>query len=126
MDTKEIVRIVHNDNEISGISFTGGEPLEYPLELLDILNNLRPGLNSILFSGYNLEEILAAPSKLAVIKKVDLSILGRYDDSLPHPYSGKKFVRTTDAVDMDYFRKLFNIEYHINGTQITKSGIFKL
>ena len=126
MDTKEIVRIVHNDNEISGISFTGGEPLEYPLELIDILNSLRPGLNSILFSGYELEEVLAFPSKLAVIKKVDLSILGRYDDSLPHPYAGKKFVRTTDAIDMDYFRKLYNIEYQINGTQITKSGIFKL
>lgn len=126
MDTDEIVSMVHNDNEIGGISFTGGEPLEYPMELLDILNNLRPGLNSVLFSGYNLEEILNSPSKLAVIKKVDLSILGRYDDSLPHPYAGKKFVRTTNAIDMNYFRKLYNIEYHINGTQITKSGIFKL
>ena len=126
MDTDEIAKMVQDDNEICGISFTGGEPLEYPMELLDILNSLRPGLNSILFSGYTLEEILSSPSKLAVIKKVDLSILGRYDDSLPHPYAGKKFVRTTDAIDMDYFRNLYNIEYHINGTQITISGIFKL
>ena len=125
MDTDEIVNIIHNESHINGVSFSGGEPLEYPKEILDIVNKMRPGLNSIVFSGYTLDEVLNSASKKAVIKKVDLSILGRYDDSQPHPYAGKKFVITTDALDMDYFKKLINIEYQINGTQITKSGIYK-
>lgn len=125
MDTDKIVNIIHNVSNINGVSFSGGEPLEYPIEILDIVNKIRPELNSIIFSGYTLDEALNSPAKMAVIKKVDLSILGRYDDSLPHPYAGKKFVITTNAIDMDYFKKLINIEYIINGTQITKSGIYK-
>lgn len=125
MDTDEIVNIIHNESHIKGVSFSGGEPLEYPKEILDIVNKIRPGLNSIVFSGYTIEEVLNSPAKMAVVKKVDLSILGRYNDSLPHPYAGKKFVITTDAINLNYFKKVINIEYQINGTQITKSGIFK-
>lgn len=125
MDTDEIVNIMHNENHINGVSFSGGEPLEYPKEILDIVNKIRPELNSIVFSGYTVEEVLNSPDKMAVVKKVDLSILGRYNYSLPHPYAGKKFVITTDAINLNYFKKVINIEYQINGTQITKSGIFK-
>ncbi len=125
MDTDEIVNIIHNENHINGVSFSGGEPLEYPKEILDIVNKIRPELNSIVFSGYTVEEVLNSPDKMAVVKKVDLSILGRYNYSLPHPYAGKKFVITTDAINLNYFKKVINIEYQINGTQITKSGIFK-
>ena len=126
MDTDEIIEIIHKDKQITGVSFSGGEPLEYPVEIIDILNKMRVGLNSILFSGYTLEEVLKSPLKMAVVRKTDLSILGRYNDSLPHPYAGKKFVLTTDAIDLDYFKKSVNVEYQINGTQITKTGIFKL
>lgn len=126
MNVKDIIELIQQDDSISGVSFSGGEPLEYPQAILKILNGLRPGLNSILFSGYTLEEVLESPQKLAVIRKVDLSILGRYDDALPHPYAGKKFVKTSDAIDLDYFRVPFNIEYSVNGSTITKSGIFKL
>lgn len=125
MDTDEIVNIIHNENHINGVSFSGGEPLEYPKEILDIVNKIRPELNSIVFSGYTVEEVLNSPDKMAVVKKVDLSILGRYNYSLPHPYAGKKFVITTDAINLNYFKKVINIEYQIKGTQITKSGIFK-
>ena len=92
MDTDEIVKIIHNEGHINGVSFSGGEPLEYPKEILDIVNKMRPELNSIVFSGYTLDEVLNSPSKMAVVKKVDLSILGRYDDSLPHPYAGKNLL----------------------------------
>ena len=126
MDVKDIIELIQQDDSISGVSFSGGEPLEYPQAILKILNGLRPGLNSILFSGYTLEEVLKSPQKLAVIRKADLSILGRYDDALPHPYAGKKFVKTSDAIDLDYFRVPINIEYRVNGSTITKSGIFKL
>lgn len=126
MDTNEIIEIILNEKDITGISFSGGEPLEYPLEIIDILNKMRKGLNSIIFSGYTLEEVLKSPSKMAVIRKADLSILGRYNDSLPHPYAGKKFVLSTDALDLNYFKTPVNMEYVINGSKITKSGIFKL
>lgn len=126
MDVEDIIELIQQDDSISGVTFSGGEPLEYPQAILKILDGLRPGLNSILYSGYTLEEVLESQQKLAVIRKADLSILGRYDDALPHPYAGKKFVKTSDAIDLAYFRVPFNIEYRVNGSTITKTGIFKL
>ncbi|MBQ6433785.1 MAG: radical SAM protein [Bacteroidaceae bacterium] len=126
MDTDEIIEIINNAKHINGVSFSGGEPLEYPTAIIDILKRMKVGLNSILFSGYTLEEVMKSPLKSDVVRKADLSILGRYNDSLPHPYAGKKFVLTTDAIDLNYFKKSINVEYQINGNEITKTGIFKL
>ena len=125
MDIEEILYLIQNDRSINGVSFSGGEPLEYPEAILEIIKGLPPRLNSILFSGYTLDEILKSSAKLAVVKKADLSILGRYDDSLSHPYLGKKFVKTSNSVDLEYFRKPFRIEYRIEDKEITKTGIFK-
>lgn len=125
IDTEEIVELINNDKSIDGVSFSGGEPLEYAEAVFEIISKLKTGKNSIVFSGYTLEEVCLSSIKMRVVKAADLSILGRYDDSLPHPYAGKKFVRTTNSVELEYFRKLYNIEYSITGREITKTGIFK-
>jgi hypothetical protein len=60
-----------------------------------------------------------------VIKLADLSIIGRYDSSMPHPYLGKKFVLTSDRIDINYFKPKQIVEYVVNKKTITKTGVFK-
>ena len=62
---------------------------------------------------------------MKAIKLADLSIIGRYDSTLPHPFLGKRFVLTSDRIDLNYFKPKQIIEYVINKETITKTGIFK-
>ena len=55
----------------------------------------------------------------------DLAIVGRYNENLPHPFLGKKFVVMTDRINLNYFRPKYVIEYSLNGNKVTKTGIFK-
>ena len=125
VDTTILTSIINQQDNICGVTFSGGEPLEYSQAILEMIQGIRTGLSVILYSGYSLDEVLSDKDKTKVMMHCDLSILGRYDDNLPHPYMGKKFVRTSDKIDMDYFKKLYNIEYLIQNKHIVKSGIFK-
>jgi len=124
-DIDSLVRMSHDVKSIDGITLSGGEPLEYVDQLLYLLGKIDSQITTILYSGYNLNEILQDEKKKELIKKVDLSILGRYNDCLSHPYEGKTFVRSTNRIDMDYFTNPNRIEYAINSSTITKTGIFK-
>lgn len=126
VDTQQIVDDINQRRGICGVTFSGGEPLEYPLALLEIIEKINSNLSIIVFSGYTLEEALSSKERTQVLKQCDLSILGRYDDSLPHPYFGKKFVQTTNRVDLNYFKQFYNVEYTIDKQQVTKTGIFKI
>ena len=125
IDTDAIIKKINQQQGVCGVTFSGGEPLEYPLAISEIIREINPELSTILYSGYTLEEVLSDQDKTMVIRQCDLSILGRYNDTLPHPYMGKKFICTTQRIDLDYFKTLNNIEYHIQKNHITKSGIFK-
>lgn len=125
IDTNAIVNMINQQRDISGLTFSGGEPLEFPLAVLEIIKGINPELSTILYSGYTLEEVLSDRDKTRVMKLCDLSILGRYNDELAHPYLGKKFICITNKVDLDYFRRFYNIEYRIQNNHIIKTGIFK-
>lgn len=74
------------ESNCSGVTLTGGDPLEQPDELLELLLllkdlNLKDGI--ILFSGYTLEEIKnIGGSVLECLNYVDLLIDGRYVSEL--------------------------------------------
>lgn len=125
MDTDRIANDINQNMDLEGVTFSGGEPLEYPESILDIISKIRPELNIIVFSGYTIDEVAQSSEKMNVILKADLSILGRYNDNLPHPYFGKKFVLTSQRIDMQYFKQLYKIEYTIDNNTVTKTGIFK-
>lgn len=125
IDTNTIVNMINQQRDITGLTFSGGEPLEFPLAVLEIIKGINLELSTILFSGYTLEELLSDRDKTDVVRRCDLSILGRYNYKLAHPYFGKKFICTTQRIDLDYFKTRNNIEYHIQNNHITKSGIFK-
>lgn len=64
-----------------GVTFLGGEPLQQPENLLWILRVLKgKGIHSMLYTGYELDEIKANPLFLEICKQADILIPGRYHD----------------------------------------------
>jgi anaerobic ribonucleoside-triphosphate reductase activating protein len=63
----------------SGLSLSGGEPLQQPqaaLALLDAAKGL--GMSTLAFSGYTIDEIRALPGGGDVLARLDVLIDGRY------------------------------------------------
>ena len=125
MDVVSLARMINEDKEIEGVTFSGGEPLDYPNELYTLLSEIDSKLTSIIFSGYQWEEIKTKRNLLKVLALADLSIVGRYDCKLPHPYLGKKFIVTSNRINLELFKPNQIVEYVVNGNSITKTGIFK-
>ena len=124
VDVVDLVKMINEDMTIEGISISGGEPLDYPNQIHSLLTGIEHRITSILYSGYHYEDVIYNEELLKVIKLADMSIIGRYDSSLPHPYLGKKFVLTSDRIDVTYFKPKQIIEYVIHKESITKTGIF--
>lgn len=125
IDVVDLVKTINEDTSIEGITVSGGEPLDHPNQIQSLLTGIEKRITTIIYSGYRYEEVLSNEDLLDVIKLADLSILGRYDLSLPHPYLGKKFVLTSDRIDVNYFKPKQIVEYVINQETCTKTGIFK-
>lgn len=69
-----------NNPKIRGLSLLGGEPMEYPKELLQIINNLhlRDNQDIWMWSGYTLEEIILDKDRLELLKCIDVLVDGLY------------------------------------------------
>ena len=117
--------MINEDKSIEGITISGGEPLDYPNQIQSLLTATDKRITTILYTGYHYEYIISNKELLNVIKLADMSIIGRYDSSLSHPYLGKKFVLTSDRIDVNYFKPKQIVEYVLNKETITKTGIFK-
>lgn len=125
MGIDELAERINNDTTIEGITLSGGEPLDYPKPLEDLFKKVSSRLTIIVYSGFNIEEINQRQSLKKLLTMADLAIVGRYDETLPHPFWGKKFIKITDRVDINYFRPKYVLEYVMNGDEVTKTGIFK-
>jgi len=64
---------------IEGVSVSGGEPLQQPEALLDLLVRLDgSGLSRLVFSGYTRREIEQQPLGPAILAHLDVLVAGRY------------------------------------------------
>ena len=125
MDIERLAEYINSDGTIDGITLSGGEPLLHTRALGQLLMLLDPVLTKILYSGFTIKEIAADPERMDFIRLVDLAIMGRYNQSLEHPYLGKEFMKMTNRVDINYFKPKFFVEYAMNHMHVTKTGIFK-
>jgi anaerobic ribonucleoside-triphosphate reductase activating protein len=73
-------RIMTEGRAIDGITLSGGEPLQQPEALLELLCAIRAqtNLSVLLFSGYTMAEIEHLPLGPAILTQVDVLIAGRY------------------------------------------------
>ena len=125
MDVNELAMLINNDTDIEGITLSGGEPLDYPEQLIYLLRKVAERLTVIIFSGYMIHEIRRSHLLMSVVGMADLSIVGRYDERLAHPYYGKKFIVSRGRIDVNNFKPRVVVEYSINNKSVTKTGIFK-
>lgn len=124
MDVNELAMLINSDTDIEGITLSGGEPLDYPLQLTNLLIKVSKRLTVIIFSGYMFHEIQRSTILMSVVKMADLSIVGRYDERLAHPYYGKKFIVSRGRIDVNYFKPSVAVEYSVNNKSVTKTGVF--
>jgi anaerobic ribonucleoside-triphosphate reductase activating protein len=77
----EIFRLIKNSN-VSGVTITGGDPLEQPeelLELLILLESLNLSNGIILFTGYTIDEINKDFLLRKSLNYIDVLIDGRFE-----------------------------------------------
>jgi len=74
-----------SDNNIEGLTISGGEPMEQAPAVLELLHQLKavtPALSIGLFSGYS-ERELYSTDWLAIRNYLDFAVLGRYNPRRP-------------------------------------------
>ena len=125
MDIENIASEINSNPLIDGITISGGEPLDYSIELIGLLKMIKQTLTTIIFTGYTVKEIAKDSKKLKLVKNVDLVLSGRYNNKLEHPFLNKKILNITGRIDYNYFKPKTRIEYSINKDKVTKTGIFK-
>ncbi len=90
-----VAGLAAREGEISGVTISGGEPLQQPRALRQLVVGLRArtGLSILLFSGYRRAEIKAMPEGPAILAAIDVLIAGRY---LPSRHKGEGLVGSTN------------------------------
>lgn len=85
MEVQELFSAIkQNCPNIEGVTVSGGEPLQQPQALLELLTQVKAmQLNVVLFSGHTLQEIKAEPHGQKILQQVDLLVTGPYVESLP-------------------------------------------
>ncbi|MDL2319270.1 anaerobic ribonucleoside-triphosphate reductase activating protein [Eubacteriales bacterium OttesenSCG-928-A19] len=98
----EIAEKVRRNPLLSGVTLTGGEPLEQAEACLTLLKALPEGLSCWLYTGWTWEEIWtrADPTELALLRACEVMVDGRYiaaERTLSAPYRGSRNQRLIDV-----------------------------
>lgn len=79
VDVKEIAQAAINDPLCSGITLTGGEPMEQDEEAFELAERCKEaGLNVWLYTGYMFEQVFRSP----LFEHVDVCVDGKFVESL--------------------------------------------
>ena len=68
---------------ISGITFSGGDPLYYPYQIYKLTEEIKrkyPNKSIWLYTGYTWEEILSSREKTKAILNIDVIVDGRFEE----------------------------------------------
>ena len=82
IEAKELADQLLCLNGIEGITISGGEPLQQPEALMELLEQIkgRSGLSVIIFSGFDRQEIEKFPNAPRLFQLIDAIIAGRYKE----------------------------------------------
>lgn len=116
---------VNQTTNIRGITLTGGEPLFQAKEISQFLQLINKNLDVLLFSGYTLDEVMTDVNKKNILYQVDAVLLGRYDQSLSHPFFGKKLVLNGNRIKKEELKPWLNTEIIIKDNNVEITGLYK-
>jgi anaerobic ribonucleoside-triphosphate reductase activating protein len=103
----DIATEIHRDPLLDGVTFTGGEPFAQA-EAFAQLAELIPNHHIICYSGYTFEELYAQPQMHILLRKIDVLVDGRFENSLKQYNVRFKGSTNQRAIDIK--------ESFINGT----------
>ncbi|MFD2645215.1 4Fe-4S single cluster domain-containing protein [Pseudomonas japonica] len=112
-----------NALDIAGVTLSGGEPLDQAPALEQLIRAVDGDKNWILYTGYTPKEIFQNDAMIRVVKAVDLTLAGRYRHNAEHPYQHKQIIKTSDRVDVDFFRTRRVVEFVVSNSGVTKTGL---
>ncbi|XJZ27250.1 anaerobic ribonucleoside-triphosphate reductase activating protein [Bacillota bacterium Lsc_1132] len=88
-------------NELSDVTFSGGEPFMQSAELTPLAQRLKQaGKNIWCYTGYLFEELIRQPQHLALLQHIDVLVDGRFELSkrdLSLLYKGSRNQRLIDV-----------------------------
>jgi anaerobic ribonucleoside-triphosphate reductase activating protein len=79
LSTAVLARRINALDGLRGVTLTGGEPLEQPEAVCDLLARLDRRLDTVVFTGFTLEEIRSEPRRAPLLALADLVVAGRYE-----------------------------------------------
>jgi anaerobic ribonucleoside-triphosphate reductase activating protein len=138
MDVGEIITQINSKQEIEGITFTGGEPLQQAGGLLSLAELIKSqGLSIVCYTGYLLQDILdnRIPYAKELLKWIDILIDGKYKEeekaSLPWRGSRNQKVyfltdRYKDLEPLTSIEGTREVELNVGNDSLVMTGIFDL
>ncbi len=101
MGVSEIAALIKTNPLLSGVTLTGGDPMEQASVCLALAQALPSPLTLWVYTGYTYEEILASkdPSRIALAHRADVLVDGRFvqaERSLGLPFRGSRNQRVID------------------------------
>lgn len=122
--------ILEHENEIEGISISGGEPLDQSEELIELLLQVRnkTELSVILWTGYPRNELEQMISVEKLSKLVDLIIIGPYIEEFHEPIglkgsSNQEYIFFSNKYDEQDLLEVPGSEIIFNEGEMQISGI---
>ena len=146
-DVAKLVAVAHRTHPIDGVTFSGGEPMQQALDLLDLIRLLkrtRPELSIGMYSGYAERELesgrfrtrygIAQEARRRVWEDIkshlDFAVLGRFvaarPSTLPLRTSANQVLRLfSGRFRVEHFKPL-EVEVHIEAAGLVQITGFPL
>ncbi len=124
---KQLFAKIKSYNDICGVTFIGGEPLEQEKDLLDLSNYIcEARLDIVLFTGYELSELQGIQKEIA--DKAVVIICGRYVEELRNTLlllrgsSNQKLLIKDNALKEFYANECRQVEVEITEDSVKYLG----
>jgi anaerobic ribonucleoside-triphosphate reductase activating protein len=130
MTVNELVEDIKRQLEITGITLTGGEPVDQISSLVPFLKELDSlNLNVILLTGYTILELKKKSLFPELVKCLDVIVAGRYDSGKRiarglRGSSNKKYYFITNEISLEEIEEAPMAEIVIDGNKELISGSF--
>lgn len=114
-ETDDILHSIKSNPLISGITFSGGEPMLHAGALSSFCNEIK-ALNKhiMVYSGFTFEEIIKDVNKLDFLSKCDVLVDGKFEKSRKNlllTFRGSHNQRIIDVQKSLNFNEIYQIEY---------------
>lgn len=102
MEIDEIWTRVQKNPLLDGLTFSGGEPMEQPLPLLELAKRAKEaGMDIWCYTGYTWEQLMfGSPEQKALLSMIDVLVDGPFllgERTLSMPFKGSKNQRIIDV-----------------------------